>query len=224
VYLVALAVAFELSLGIRGYSYPFLVAHVSAFEGLRALARFGIFAVFFLAALAAFGYAALESRLRPAARRAAAAGALAVLVLEYWVAPLALVPYVNTAPLLYQWLAAQPPGVVAELPMPVPHEIVGAEPEHAYMSTFHWKPLVNGYSGYSPGSYVGRLWRLQNFPDDRSFAQLRYDGVRYLIVHPHHYPEGRGGEVLAALIARGDLPQLGRFPAVGGDAYVFRLR
>lgn len=224
VYLIALVAAFELSLGIRGYSYPFLLSHVAMFEGLRAWARVGLFAVFFLAALGAFGYAVLESMLRPMARRAAAAVAVVVLVAEYWVAPLTLVPYPNKAPLLYQWLAVQPPGIVAEVPLPVPHDLVGAEPEHAYMSTFHWKPLVNGYSGYFPQSYLQRVGRMRGFPDDRSFAQLRHDGVRYLVLHPYLYPSERGREVLEALVARGDLIQLGRFMAVRGDAYVFRIR
>jgi hypothetical protein len=224
VYLVALVAAFELSLGIRGYAFGFLLSHVPIFEGLRAWARAGVFAVFFLAALGAFGYAAIESLLRPAARRIAAGAALVVLAAEYWVAPLTLVPYPNTSPLLYQWLAFQPPGVVAEVPLPIPHDLVGAEPEHIYMSTFHWKPLVNGYSGYFPPSYLRRIGRMREFPDDRSFAQLRHDGVRYLILHPYLYPKDRGREVLEALVARADLIQLGRFEALHGDAYVFRTR
>ena len=28
---------------------------------------------------------------------------------------------------------------------------------YAYMSIFHWKRLVNGYSGYYPPSYLARM-------------------------------------------------------------------
>lgn len=224
VYLVAMLAAFELSLGVRGYSYVFLYEHVPLFGGLRAPARFGIFAVFFLAALAAFGYALVESMLRPAARRVLAVVAVGVLIAEYWVAPLGLVRYPNAAPPLYAWLAQQPAGVVAEIPMPIPRELAGAEPEHTYMSTFHWHPLVNGYSGYFPPSYVHRIERMRGFPDGRAFAQLFKDGVRYLIVHPHLYPRDRRVEVLETLAARPELIHLGRFDAARGEAYVFRIR
>lgn len=224
VYLLAMIAAFELSLGMRGYFYAFLNGHVPMFASLRAPARFGIFVVFFLAALAAFGYATLESMLRPAARRIVAVAAVVVLLAEYWVAPLSLVAYPNTAPPLYDWLARQPPGVVAEMPMPILREFGGYDPEHTYMSTFHWKPIVNGYSGYFPASYLDRLERMRGFPDPTSFAQLLRDGVRYVIVHPDLYPDGRGGEVITALAARADVIQLGRFPAAHGEGYVYRIR
>lgn len=224
VFLIAMIAAFELSLGIRGYSHVFLHAHVPVFEGLRAPARLGIFVVFFLATLAAFGYAAIESVLRPAARRIAGAVAVLVLVAEYWVAPLTLVAYPNEAPPLYAWLSEQPAGVVVEMPMPIPGELAGAEPEHSYMSTFHWKPIVNGYSGYLPPSYLHRLARTRGFPDMTSFAQLLRDGVRYVIVHPELYPGTRGAEVVASLSARTDVIQLGRFTSSHVEGYVFRLR
>jgi hypothetical protein len=224
VYLVAMVAAFELSLGVRGYSYVFLHTHVPVFEGFRAPARFGIFVVFFLATLAGCGYSIVESMLRPLARRAAAFAAIGVVLAEYWVAPLALVAYPNTPPPLYAWLAQQPAGIVAELPMPVPHELTGADPEFAYMSTFHWKPLVNGYSGYFPPSYLHRLDRMRGFPTAQGFAQLRQDGVRYVIVHPDLYSNGRAADVLAALAARAELLQLGRFATARGEAYAYRIR
>lgn len=224
VYFIAMIAAFELSLGIRGYSYMLLHAHLPVFAGLRAPARFGIFVVFFLAALAAFGYAMVESMLRPRGRRVLAIAAVGVLIAEYWVAPLRLMRYPNTPPPLYEWLAQQPPGVVAEMPMPIPYELAGAEPEHLYMSTFHWKPIVNGYSGFFPPSYVHRLERMRGFPDSSGFAQLLRDGVRYLIVHPRLYPRRRRVEVLEALVRRPDLIQLGRFETARGEAYVFRIR
>ncbi|MBA3888221.1 MAG: hypothetical protein H0X67_21230, partial [Acidobacteria bacterium] len=65
VYLLALAAAFEMSLGIDSYAYGFLRAHIPVFGSLRAPARLGIFVLFFLGVLAAYGYAALEQALRP---------------------------------------------------------------------------------------------------------------------------------------------------------------
>ena len=149
----ALVAAFEMSLGFYGYTFSFLYHHVPVFDGLRAPARLGIFVVFFLAILAAYGHAALEaagSRRAPVAPPRRDFSRSAARVLGGAASPRALP---ERAPPLYAWLAKQPRGVVAEFPMPAPDTLPGIEPRYAYMSTFHWMPIVNGYSGYYPPSY-----------------------------------------------------------------------
>jgi hypothetical protein len=223
-YLLALAAAFEMSLGAYGYSFSFLYRHVPVFDALRAPARLGIFVVFFLAVLAAWGHAAVEAAIPQAWKRVLAVVICGVLLLEYWVAPLRLVPYPNVPPPLYAWLAQQPRGVVAEFPMPVPEALPGDEARYAYMSTFHWMPSVNGYSGYYPPSYLTRIDRLREFPNARSTQVLRSDGVRYVIVHASAYAPDRAGEVLVALSTDPSLTQLGHYNDGRGDAIVFRVR
>ena len=222
-YVLALGFAFEMSLGFYGYSYRFLYDHVPAFEGLRAPARLGIFVMFFLAVLAAYGHAVLEQVVPPAFRRIAAVGIAAVLLLEYWVAPLALVPYPNAAPPLYAWLAHQPRGLVLELPAPHPDTLPGEDPRYSYMSTFHWMPLVNGYSGFYPASYASRLEALRGFPDDRALRQMRADGVRYVIVHAAGYPPD-ALERIRTFLAAAPAAELGSFNDGRADATVFALR
>jgi hypothetical protein len=121
-------------------------------------------------------------------------------------------------------LARQPPGVVAEFPVPHADTLPGDEAEYAYMSTFHWFPLVNGYSGNYPPSYLARLDRLTNFPDDRSIRQLRQDNVAYVVVHGSAYP----GPVFENLRERiqldGALVELGAFNDAEGRAVLSRLR
>jgi hypothetical protein len=182
VYLLLLAAAFEASLGFGGYSYTFLYNHVSAYHGLRAVARLGIFVVMFLGVLAAFGYQALCGTRPPAVRRIAVLAVALGLLAEYHVT-LELSPYANEMPPVYRFLSRHPRGVVAEFPMPRADALPGYEPEYAYMSSFHWFPLVNGYSGVYPPSYLARLDRLRGFPDQRSLTQLRSDQVRYVMLH-----------------------------------------
>jgi hypothetical protein len=222
-YLLALAAAFELSLGVYGYSYSFLYRHVPAFDALRAPARLGIFVVFFLAVLAAWGHAALGAALSRAGRYALAVAIWAVLLLEYWVAPLALTPYLNEPPPLYAWLAQQPRGLVAEFPLPLPQTLPGDDARYAYMSTFHWMPMVNGYSGYYPRSYITRLVRLRGFPNATSVERLRHEGVHYLIVHQSGYSPGRALSVVTALLTNPSLKHLGHFSDGRGVAVVFRV-
>jgi hypothetical protein len=230
-YLLGLVVAFEMSLGMYGYSYPPLYHHVPIFDGLRAPARLGIFVVFFLAVLAAYGHEAIERAFRRDGRRRlqglpayVLAGAIcAVLMVEYWVAPLPLVRYPNVAPPLHAWLAKQPRGVVVEMPLAPGHLLPGEDPRYAYLSTFHWMPSINGYSGYYPPSYLERVNSLQNFPADPATRVLQRAGVRYVIVHLSSYPGARAAAVLTGLVSNRAYSELGSFSDGQGVAMVFRL-
>ena len=224
VYLLALAAAFEMSLGLYGYSFSFLYYHVPLFDGLRAPARLGIFVVFFLAILAARGHAALEAASPRRLAPVLLAVVSGVLLLEYWSVPLRLVPVPNNPPPLYAWLATQPRGVVAEFPTPNPEALPGLEPRYAYMSTFHWMPTLNGYSGYYPSSYISRLEALDAFPGERAVETLRRSGVRYVIVHPDFYDAERRDRVLGEVAASLYFAELGRFDDGLGMATVFRVR
>jgi hypothetical protein len=222
-YLIGLVAAFELSLGLNGMIYPSLYDHVAFFRGLRAPARASIFFLLCLGVLAAQGYKALAAAISQPARHVLAIALPAIVLLEYWVAPLRLIPYMNEAPPLYAWLADQPAGVVAEFPMPRANQLPGEDARHLYMSTFHWLPLVNGYSGYYPPSYIGRLERVRQFPDGESLQQLQRDRVRYVIVHETGYEAGEYSRVLEGLAKRG-LSPVGRFADGWGSAVVFELR
>jgi hypothetical protein len=223
-YLLALAAAFEISLGLSGYTYTFLHEHVSAFRGFRALARLGIFVTFFLALLGAYGYAELLSGRRKLIQRIALAIVAVLLLGEYRVRGIPLAEFPNTPPPLYAWLAQQPPGVVAELPTPRLEYWPGDDPRLMYMSTFHWKPIVNGYSGYMPQSYANRLAVTRNFPSDEALEWLRHERVRYLVVHLYRYRPEIATLIVQFLTDRHHLPELGRFSDGEGDTVVFALR
>lgn len=229
-YLIALAVAFDMSLGLYGYSFSFLYRYVPLFSGLRAAARLGIYVAFFLALLAAWGHAAVERKLRGSGRAGRGSAVLlaaaigAVLLIEFWVAPLPLVKYPNAAPQLYAWLAGQPTGVVAELPVPSADALPGEDPRYAYYSTFHWMPAINGYSGYYPSSYLERLEGLRSFPSPASTEVLRRAGVQYVIVHRAAYPGAIAGSVVETLSADPSYTDLGSFGDGQGLATAYRLR
>ena len=221
VYLLLLAAAFEASLGFSGYSYSFLYRHVPVFRSLRALARLGAFVLMFTAILAAYGYRLVVASWSPRARRAAFAVVALALLVEYKVT-LTLAPYPNDAPALYRVLAQQPRGVVLELPAPRADALPGDDARYAYMSTFHWFPLANGYSGVYPPSYLARLDRLRDFPGDTSLRQIHSDAVTYLVVHQSTYSEADLSHIRARLAAAGML-ELGVFPDGIGAATLYRV-
>ena len=220
VYLLLLALAFDLSLADSGITYPVLSRFMSPFRGLRALARLGVFVLMFLSILAGYGYSLLVHARRPAVRAAVCGALMAVMLAEY-VTTFTLTDFTASAPAMYRVLAHQPRGVVAEVPVTDP-----GDPDEAratYMSTFHWFPLVNGYSGNFPPSYLDRFDRLLDFPDDRALRQLRRDDVSYLIVHEASYSEARVEEIHALLNEAG-LADLGGFDDGLGPARLYRLR
>ena len=202
-YVLALALAFELSLGHYGVLYPALYEYVPVFRALRAPARAAVFVLFFLSVLAAHGLAVITASFSRRLRATVVAVAGAVVLLEYWVAPLELVPYFNAPPPLYAYLAHLPRGVVAEFPLPSPSSPPRHDPRFMYMSTFHWMPLVNGYSGFFPPSYLERLEKLATFPDSQSVAVLRNDGVSYVVVHADGYPPGTREVIVERLLQLG---------------------
>ena len=220
-YLLLLVAAFEASLGVGGYAYTFLYEHVPLYRGLRAAARLGIFVVMFLGVLAGFGYRALAAGRSPRVRAVAVAALAAVLLAEYR-ATVGLIAYPAAAPPVYRMLAHQPRGVVAEFPVPSVDALPGRDPEYAYMSTFHWFPLVNGYSGMYPPSYLARLERLRGFPDETSLTQLRRDGVRYVIVHQGSSSTPELTDLRIRLAAHG-MAELGVFDAEH-PAVLYRIR
>jgi hypothetical protein len=224
VYVLAVIAAFEASLGLRGYSYTFLHEHVSVFHGLRAPARLGIFVVLFLAVLAGFGYTFLAASLRLRSRVILLLALLSVILLEdYTTVPLATYP--NTAPPIYRLLASQPPGVVAEFPMPDGAR-AGEEARYAYLSIFHWKPLLNGYSGFSPPVYYRRLMDLRRFPEPFSLRVLRRADVRYVVVHQTGYGDDRQKyeHTVATLDADEGVRKLGVFSDSEGEAVLYEFR
>ena len=201
-------VAFDLSLGLNGLLYPYLQQHVGAFKGLRAPSRASIFFLLFLGALAARAAGAVSERFKTKSRRTTVAAAFVALVLvEYWSAPMRLIPYPNRSP-LFEFLAGLPPGVVAEFPVPRLESLPADDARYLYLSTFHWKPIVNGYSGYYPPTYIERLIKLKAFPSPNGMRQLRWDKVRYIIVHEERYyldpPEGI--RVIEELVRLGATP------------------
>jgi hypothetical protein len=222
-YLIGLILAFELSLGAHGQVYPLLYDHFSVFRGLRAPARASVFVLLFLGVLAAYGTAALTSAMKIPIRRAVVVLICAIVLLEYRVAALPLVQYPNDPPQLYKLLSKLPRGIVAEFPMPAPHQPPHHDPRFAYMSTFHWMPLANGYSGFYPPSYLARLDRVARFPDEDSVASLRREHVKYIVVHDDGYPEGERLRIVDRLM-RLDLRRLGDYEDGWGSGTVMEMK
>ena len=223
-YLAALLFAIDLSFGPQGLTYNWLREYVFAYRGLRAPARAGAIALLMIAVLAGYGWARLEQTQRWLTNRSVAVALLLALALEYVAVPRTLIAAPTVASPLYEWLARQPDrAAVIELPTPDEHALPGEDAVFTYQSTFHWRPLVNGYSGNVPWSYVDVLREMRAFPSDSAMGLLRRIGVRYVVVHERFYGPARYRQVTEALAARSDVTKQQSFGEAGEEVTLYSL-
>jgi hypothetical protein len=222
-YLVLAALGLLMSLGpeitvggveLGAGPYRFFYEHAPGFAGLRTAARWGMLFQLFLAVLAGLGLAALLGRVRPAWGRALLVGLAALgLLVELFPGPTPHAgpqPVPGSLPPYTTWLARQTgPGAVLHLPLDSPRQ----DHYFRYLSAFHWRTLVNGYSDMASRGQAA-LALVMRDPTPEVVADLARGGVRWVLVHRRLLPPGQGRRVVAALEA---MPGLARKAASWPD-------
>ncbi|HXV62068.1 MAG TPA: hypothetical protein VEK15_15320 [Vicinamibacteria bacterium] len=174
------------SLGPDAGLYSLLHRLVPGFDLVRVPSRATLLTVLALAVLAGRGY----RKLRLGSPRIAAL-VLGLVLLELAAFPLGTTPYAIPTSSMDRWLAEQPEqGAVAVFPVPDPRDEVESARRHsAYMlqSIAHFRPLVNGYSGFLPEGH-SRLFRLLvDFPNEEGLTALEGMAVRFAVFHRDAY-------------------------------------
>ena len=231
---VCTALAVELSLGTNGTLYSYLYRWLTPWQGLRAPSRYGAFVLLGISVLAALGWERLLN-LRSGAKGLVAPGdtrrvfrtrlltslVLGALCVEYLSPP--RLWNVGATPSVYAMIRLLPPGVILEYPTPSSDSIPWIDADYAFWSTTHWRPLVNGYSGYLPASFWARAERFEQFPSDATLAESCALNVRYVVVHPWAIQQPRRVDVLERLALREELKHLGSFSDWQATAQLFEL-
>src|SRR5688572_8658939 len=194
--------------------YGFLYEHVPGFDGVRVPARLAMVGTLMLAVLGGFGAAVI-------ARRRAAPALLAALSLAFLAESL-VVPFIVNgvtgtrgfnvpearvyrparAPNIYKVFAREAPGaVLAELPLGESDFDLRA----MFYSIVHWRPVLNGYSGFYPPHYGRLALAVSDVPrfTDSALQALRTYGATHVLVHEGAYLEARGASTSAALLGAG---------------------
>ncbi len=189
---------------------PYRILHEFArpYRSIRAVGRFGFLWVLFFAAMVGLSLAAgsqlLRARLAVGTWRrlrvAMVALLSATLLFEYQVWPLPTVEVSPSASRVDVWLAEQPQGTsVLHMPLAPGGHPAGAV-RYLLGSTLHFLPLVNGYSGFSPPSWIA-LAAKEGFSDE-FFSYLRgLFPVDYLIVHGNEYGDDFEADLAPRLLA-----------------------
>jgi len=206
--LVAIAAAgVVLSLGTATPVYGWLYAVFPPMQGLRAAARFGNLFLIGIAVLGGIGLALWKPK-------PAVAIALVVLAnVESLRAPFEYRDFTGI-PAVYRLLAEEPdPVVLVEQPF-FPGNAIFENAPYVLASTAHWKPLMNGYSGYIPASYARYADTFWYFPDERAFTAMKAAGVTHVMVHPDRFGARDAPRVIEAIAHRPDMELVGVSPGV----------
>ncbi|MFN7981398.1 MAG: PA14 domain-containing protein [Vicinamibacterales bacterium] len=176
-----------LSFGAHIPGFAWLFAHVAFLRVVRVVSSYGYLGLVGLAVVAAYGVIEL-SRMVPTRAWALTLTSVVVLVtLEPMAAPLELSPFDGTRR-IYDRLRGETSGVVIELPFYT--ESAGfAQARYMLNSTRHWRPMLNGYSGYRPPSYYATADAVSSFPSPQSLAWLADHGVTHVFVNLGAYDE-----------------------------------
>jgi hypothetical protein len=166
-------------------------AVVPGFRYLRDEYRFLTLASLGIYGLAAIGLDALYRRAESRSAFLAAAALAAFAIVSG--APIArrsipLVPAIAASqpPPVYAWLAEHGGGGTV-LELPISKNLSGAwrEAQYMFFSTYHWLPLINGYTGHPPRAWYDRMRGLATkIPDIQSTSALVEEtGLRWIVVH-----------------------------------------
>jgi hypothetical protein len=208
-----------LSVAPRLPGFEWAHAYVPGLGAIRAYARAGQIVMIGLGLLAAAGAMALRARVVSPRWWPIVAGAMILLVnLEALRAPMKYTPFEGISP-IYDALQNSEHVAVLELPI---FPRIGNSRNARYMvnATRHWKPLVNGYSGFVPPDYGVTVRTLNRFPDPTSFAWLRSKGVTTVVLHRSEFERRKGKRQLALVERSPDL----EVRATWGDITIYRVQ
>ena len=156
-----------------------------------------------IAILSGFGLAWITAK---APKRAATiVGLIAILVVnaEAWRAPIGYCgtpenkschEFTEVAP-IFKTLDRPDVKAVVVFPFYPPNGALNNNARYMLQSTAHFKPMMNGYSGYMPTVMFTHFQGVKDFPSDSSIAYLKSIGVTHALVDARNMSQ----EVLAAI-------------------------
>jgi hypothetical protein len=180
------AIAFWASFGPAAGLYTALYYSIPVFSFLRAPGRFGVMVALALAVLSAIAVRDLLAKRPPRTRTVIVAGLACVLIAELTVAPLILIE-AEKPDQAYRMLSLLPRGPLVELPFFYLRPDFPRHAEYMLSSTYHWQPLINGYSDHIPLDFREIARPLSTFPSTDAFRLLRQRRARYVAFHWNYY-------------------------------------
>jgi hypothetical protein len=177
-----------LSFGGKVPGYALLYRIALPLHATRTVSGYGYLGIVSAAMLAGFGAVEVRRRIAPAAWGFTSVALIALAAFEPYCAPIGFTRFEGT-PAIYASLAPEPNAVVAEFPF-FAGNAGFLNGQYMLNSTSHWKPMLNGYSGFRSASFDRDAVALAGFPDDASLAALGTIGVTDIFVHTNQLSRG----------------------------------
>jgi len=220
-YGVALLASFDASLGFNRSVYPLLYDVLLPFRGLRVPARFSVLVGLSLAILAGLGVARLTRRLSSHGTVLLTAAMITLVFAEYRPV-LTLQPVWHEMPAVYGPLLGSGDTVLAVFPMSA--ELSDNDAKYMYFSIWHWKRLVNGYSGNFPESYAQLTASMREFPSHGAIEYLKRRGVQYVVLHGEFMQPESYERVITALDADSRVTLVREFAGRPRPSRLYRMK
>jgi len=214
-------VAFDGSLGLNGVLYPLLYRWFPPLHSVRVPARFAMLVVLTLGLLAGSGAMRLLARFRSVKTRVVAVAALTgVIIADAWPHSDRL-PVWQSPPSIYAALPRA--AVLFEFPVHSPADRFSENLPYMYFSLWHWRPLVNGYSGFTPASYEALLQGVSSFPETQALKYLEDVGVTHIALHCRLWEPDVCVSLMSRLDATGGVRRLARAEWYGAPSTLYEL-
>ena len=178
-YITTAVIAFWTTFGPKAGLYTLLYYTIPVFSFLRAPSRTGIVVTLCLVVLAAPALLTVMNRKKGMATFAVL---FCLAIADTYRAPLRM-REAPPLPAVYRTLARLPRGPVIEVPFWSDRLAYHRHAEYMLASTYHWQPLINGYSDHIPQDFRDAALPLSGFPSQDSFRILEQRGARYVVVH-----------------------------------------
>ncbi len=189
----SVVVSFGARLEIAGHSLADAIRAIPGLSQIRSFFRFALFAQLAVVGLAAGALHLLHEKARQRLSRPwgsaliAAVALLAVIEMRPTMGPIAPLPPLDLELPWLEWVESSTTAddVLAFVPFPegrTSRDYLSTS-QWMYWQLRHWRPMVNGYSGYFPARFRALKKTMETFPQAAALRALRDAGVRYCIVH-----------------------------------------
>ncbi|MCX6055656.1 MAG: hypothetical protein NTZ74_12230 [Chloroflexi bacterium] len=162
-----------------------LFFHLPFFNSMRAIMRFGVFALVFIPVLSGFGFQWIQRKFSAKISALFTVLILGLLLFEFYPGSYANQLSEPAPREVDLWLAAQPDqGVVVQFPIQESSDV-----SQTFYTMFYNKPFVGGFfNAYTPVQFSAIESTLSNFPDEGSIDLLKKLFVKYMVVDSSAYP------------------------------------
>ncbi len=205
--------------------FAFFYGYWPGFSSIRASGRYSVFVLLSLAVISGIAINFWQNKYRwlKQYKLSFSLGIIFLLLIEFSLTPnlgYARVKLDKNELALTNWLKQQPNNkIFLELPMGVNKNKINYDVYYVFASRYHFKKIVNGYSGYYPPGYLQLVKSSRFFNVRQIIPWLKKFKVNYLIFHWARYQPAEKLRLMQNLRQSGKIKYIINF----GENYVYQI-